>query len=291
MTLDLSLLRAPELIEPLSFEVVLASIRADLAIRLPEIAPSLQIESTVVSKVLQAFAYRETLLRGRVNDAGRAVMMAFAVNGDLDHLAALYGVTRRVITPASGGLPAVLENNLEFRRRVLLAMEAFAAAGPLGAYVFHALSADPRVLNADVWSPAAGEVSVAIQSRTGNGEATDELIAAVRAHLSRDDVKPLTDVLTVRSVVNHPFSVSLDAYVMPGPDPIVVKTAIEAAIVAASTARRTPSRDMPRSALVGAAQLPVVERVSLVSPSTDIAMGYGEVPTLESLNVRVHAHE
>ena len=247
-----------------------------------EVSPAVILEETD--------AYRELLVIAAINDAVRAVMVAFAVDADLDHLAAFYGVSRRVITSATSNTPAVLESNEEFRRRVLLAPEAFSTAGAHGAYVFHALSADPRVLNVDVWSPAPGEVTVAVQSREGDGLAPTDLVAAVRGQLTRPDIKPLTDVVSVRSVTNHSYAVSLDAYILPGPDPLTVTSAIEAAITKEATARRTPARDMPRSALIAAAQLPVVDKVSLVTPGGDIARDYGEVPVLAGLDVRVQTY-
>ncbi|PWE52158.1 baseplate assembly protein, partial [Metarhizobium album] len=124
-------------------------------------------------------AEREMLVIGAVNDAVRAVMPAFAMDADLDHLALLYGITRRVIGHKDDGTP-ILEGNDEFRRQVLLAPEAFSTAGTPGGYMFWALRADPRVLNVDVWSPAPGEVTVAVQSREGDGLAPTDLVAAVR---------------------------------------------------------------------------------------------------------------
>jgi phage-related baseplate assembly protein len=41
------------------------------------------------------------MLRQRINDAARAVMPAYAVKADLDHIAALFGITRLTITPAN----------------------------------------------------------------------------------------------------------------------------------------------------------------------------------------------
>lgn len=293
-TLDLSRFPAPLAIRDFDYEAIVR----ERLIRLVDLFNGIGIDFDVEMlesdpSVIhtQGDAFREMLALARVNDAVRSVMIAFAGGADLEHLAAFYAVARRIITPATGGSPAILESDTELRRRVLLAPEAFATAGPAGAYAFHALSADPRVLNVDVWSPAAGEVTVAVQSREGNGLASSDLVEAVRARLARSDIKPLTDVLAVRSVTNHPFDVSLDAYVLPGPDPVAVKTAIEAAVSTMVASRRTPSRDMPRSAVTGAAQIAVVDKVTLISPAVDIAMGYGEVPVLAGLDVRVHVNE
>lgn len=292
-TLDLSRFPAPLAIRGIDFDAIMDARKLRLIEIFARFGIEYDLEALESDPAIihaEADAYRELLAYARVNDAVRSVMVAFATGTDLDHLAAFYGIGRRVIVAATGSTPAVMESDGELRRRVLLAPEAFAAAGPAGAYAFHALSADPRVLNVDVWSPNAGEVMVAIQSREGNGLAPDDLVEAVRAHLARPDIKPLTDVLAVRSVTNHPFAVSLDAYVLPGPDPVAVKTEIEAAITAMAATRRTPSRDMPRSAVTGAAQIAVVDKVTLVTPSVDIAMGYGEVPVLSGMDVRVHTH-
>ena len=45
-------------------------------------------------------AYRELLIRQRVNDAARGVMLATASGTDLDNLAANFNVERLLITPA-----------------------------------------------------------------------------------------------------------------------------------------------------------------------------------------------
>lgn len=245
------------------------------------------LEANPAALINRSDAYRELLAYAAINDSVRAVLVAFATGADLDHLAAFYGVTRMVIAPATNGTPAVMESDAEFRRRVLLAPEAFGAAGPIGAYVFHALSADPMVLNADVWSPGPGEVSVAIQSREGDGTASEETLQRVRAHLRRDDIKPLTDDLGVASVVNHPYEISVEVFIAPGPDPQTVRDQVEASLAAMAAGRRTPARDVPRSAVYAAASVGPVDRVVVNQPTSDIARGNGEVGIVTGINVTV----
>ena len=88
------------------------------------------------------------------------------------------------------GAPAVMESDADFRRRIILAPEGYSVAGPEGAYIFHALSADPDVLDASATSPTPGEVVVTVLSRTGDGTAPPELLATVEAAVSADDVPP-----------------------------------------------------------------------------------------------------
>lgn len=141
---DLSRLPAPQVIEPLDFETILAQSLAQFQVYFPAFDATL--ESEPVMKLIQLFAYRELVLRQRLNDAARAVMPAFATGPDLDALAALFGVERFILTPADPevGIAEVLESDTDFRRRMVLAPEGFSVAGPVGAYIFHALSADFR---------------------------------------------------------------------------------------------------------------------------------------------------
>lgn len=294
VALDLSRFPPPLAIRGIDYEGILAQRKArfiDL-MRAKGVDYSVgDLVSDTAVELQETDAGREMLALIRVNDAVRSVMVAFATGADLDHLAAFYGITRRVITPASGTAAAVLESDAEFRRRVLLAPEAFAAAGPPGAFIYHALSADPRVLNVDVWSPEPGDVAIAIQSREADGLASPDLIEVVRATINRPNIKPLTDVVMIRSVTNHGYNVDLDAYILRGPDPWAVHGLIEDSILATAASRRAPARNMPRSALTAAAQLSMVDRVLLGAPGADIAMGYGEVPVINGLNVRVHTND
>jgi len=292
VTLDLSRFPPPLAIAGVDEEAILAARIGRLKGLLNELGVPYdvdRIEHDPVAALQQSDTVREAGVLSAVNDAVRAVMVAFATGADLDHLGLFYGIARRIIGQGGDG-SAILEGDDEFRRQVLLAPEAFSTAGTHGGYVFWALRADGRVLNADVWSPAPREVTIAVQSRLDDGLASADLVEAVRAQLTRKDIKPLTDEVNVRSVTNHTYSVSLDAFVLPGPDALAVKSAIEAAIMREAAARRTPARDMPRSALIAAAQLAVVDRVALVSPMNDIARDYGEVPVLTGLDVRVQTY-
>ena len=87
--IDLSKLPAPQLIEELDYESILSQMRT----KMREICPEwtgYELESDPANKILEVAAYREMLLRQRVNEAARSVMIAFATGSDLDHLAAFY---------------------------------------------------------------------------------------------------------------------------------------------------------------------------------------------------------
>lgn len=169
--IDLSRLPAPLIVEQLDYAVILAALRADMLDRFPDFSAA--VESDPVQKLLEVCAYRELLLRAAFNERARGCLVAFAVGPDLDNLGALLGAYRLEIEPADplSGTPAVMESDADFRRRIILAPEGYSVAGPEGAYIWHALSADADVLDASATSPDPGEVVVTVLSRTGDGTA------------------------------------------------------------------------------------------------------------------------
>lgn len=277
--LDLSRLPPPDVIRDVSYEAILSE-RSDRLIGLFQDAGLAYgvsgLETDPAMVLQQTDAYRETLTKGHINDALRSVLIAFATGADLDHRAAGYGVTRN-----EG------ESDASLRRRTLFAPEAYGAAGPIGAYVFHALSAHVDVRNADVWSPEPGHVEIAVQSRHGDGSSDETLLNAVRARVLRDDIKGLTDAVSIRSVDVSMYTIGVRAQIRPGPSPEAVRTAVEASLEAMAALRNTPARDVPLSAIYAAAQLDTVERVVILSPTNDVATGRGEVALCGAIAVEV----
>ncbi|HCA2319436.1 TPA: baseplate J/gp47 family protein, partial [Klebsiella pneumoniae] len=147
--IDLSQLPAPDVVETLDFETILAERKATLISLYPEdeqdaVARTLTLESEPLVKYLEENAYREVILRQRINEAAKAGMVAYAIKNDLDQLAANNNVERLVITPGDDTqippVAAVMESDSDLRQRVPAAFEGMSVAGPTGAYEFHALS-------------------------------------------------------------------------------------------------------------------------------------------------------
>lgn len=272
--IDLSTLPAPDVIETLSFETILAEMLTDLQARDP--AFSALVESDPAYKILEVCAYRELLVRQRVNDAARATMLAYALGSDLDQIGALFGVARLEITPAdTEAVPpvaAVMESDTAFRRRIQLSLEGFSTAGPEGAYVFHSLAADGDVLDASAISPSAGNVTVSVLSRTGTGAAGSPLLAAVTAALNADSVRPLTDNVTVQSATIVNFAVTAAIYTYPGPDSSVILTEANAALDAYIDSVHRIGKDVTLSGLYAALHRPGVQRVNLTAPTANVTI-------------------
>lgn len=280
-TIDLSQLPAPDVVETLDYETLLAERKATLISLYPEdqqdaVASTLALESEPIVKILEENAYRELILRQRINEAAQAVMVAYALDDDLDQLGANNGVTRLTITPADDTtIPptaAVMESNDDFRARIAAAFEGLSVAGPTGAYEYHAKSADGRVADASAISPSPAVVTVTILGREGNGVADDDLLAVVDAALNDEDVRPVADRVSVQSAEIVDYAIEAELYLYPGPEAEPIRAASEAKLAAYVTAQKRLGRDIRLSALYAAMHVEGVQRVNLIQPVTDVVL-------------------
>lgn len=278
--IDLTKLPKPDVVQALDFEVILAEMLADLRARDPAFTAT--VESDPAYKILEAAAYRELLLRQQVNDAAHAVMLAYAVGTDLDQIGANFSIERLVIDAgdpsASPPVASTLEGDAAFRRRIQISFEGFSTAGPEGAYLFHALGADPDVLDASVESPVPGDVVVTVLSRSGDGTPTPTLVESVAAVLAADDVRPLTDNVIVQAADVVLFSVDAELTLYPGPDSSLVKAQALAGVDAYVTEQHRLGRDVSRSGLFAALHQPGVQNVELTAPSADLVISSAQAP-------------
>lgn len=267
---ELSKLPVPDLTEQVSFEQSYADLKATLYLLAPEYATLL--ESDPMSVLLQVCAYREVHLRESFNVRGKGNMLAYAAGGDLDNLGAFFGVLRQQITPADpkNNTPAVMESDVELRRRIQLAPEGYSVAGPEGAYLFHALSADPDVLDVSAMSPTPGEVLVTLLSRSGDGIPSPGLVERVAAALMDGNVRPLTDLVTVRAAEIMRYTVKAEIVTYAGPDAAVVLEEANRRLRAYVDESHRLGRDVPRSGLYASLHVEGVQRVNLIEPVDDL---------------------
>ncbi|MFI8749084.1 baseplate J/gp47 family protein [Vreelandella lionensis] len=287
--IDLSRLPAPAVIEPLDFETILAELTADLISRDPALADTLTLESEPLTKLLEVAAYRELLLRQRINEAAKAVMLAYAQDEDLEHLAALFDVERLEIDPgdpdATPPVPPTFERNDALRRRVLLSLDGLSTAGPERAYVYHALSASGDVKDADAFSEAPGEVTVVVLSQVGNGEAPAELLSTVSAAVNAADTRPLTDYPTAVSAEIVGYTIRAILHILPGPEAAVVRENALAAAEAYTQEQHRIGAQVTLSGVYAALHQPGVQRVELLSPTATISTTRKQAPYCDSIEL------
>ena len=294
--IDLSRLPAPVVVEQIDYEVILTERKAYAVSLWPadqqaEVAATLALESEPLTKLLQESAYRETLLRQRVNEAALAVLLPFAQGADLEQIGARFNVQRLVIIPANPSavppVAAILEDYESLRERIQMAMEGLSTAGPRNAYIFHARSADGRVADASAISPAPAEVVVTVQSALGNGTAAADLLAVVAAYLSDEDRRPVADRLTVQSAQVLPYTVEAVLYLnSSGPESEPVRAAAESRLAALVNSRRRLGQEVNRSALDAALHIEGVKRVELPGWA-DVVASLTQAPFCTAYNVTV----
>ena len=217
-TLDLSRLPAPLVLESLDFEALYQEALTDFRALMGG-NWSAALESDPVVKLLEKAAYDKMMGRARINDAAKALLLAFARDSDLDHLAANYNVQRLLVVAADPGavppIEAQYESDDSLVERTLLAFEGMSIAGPRDAYVFHAMSADGRVADARASSPSPATVEVSILSRIGEGLASEDLLEVVRQALNDEKVRPVGDRLIVQSASLIDYQVEAVLYLYP----------------------------------------------------------------------------
>jgi len=280
-TIDLSQLPAPDVVEQLDYENLFEERKSTLISLYPPeqqaaISRTLSLESEPLVKLLQENAYREVILRQRVNEAARAVMVAYATGSDLDQLGANNGVERLILKPAdSSTIPPtekVMESDSDFRNRIPQAFEGLSVAGPSGAYEFHGRSADGRVADISVISPTPANVTISVLSREANGVAPEDLLSKVRIALNDENVRPIADRVLVQSASVVPYEIDAILFLYPGPESEPITLAAEAKLKAYISAQHRLGRDIRLSAIYAALHVEGVQRVELTKPSIDIVL-------------------
>lgn len=276
-TVDLAQLPPPQIIEVLDFEVILADVKAVMIAAFPDeqqasVAAALKLESEPLTILAQVIAYRELMLRQRINEGAAACMLSHSVSTDLDNLAGNLNTERLVRIPATETTDAEMESDTALRLRAQSAFEGLSVAGPTGAYEYFAKSASGKVADARATSPSPAVVVVSILSTEGDGTASDELIATVNDTLSADDKRPVADRLTVQSaeIVNYEIDALL--YLYPGPESEPILSAADNALRAWLAEQGKIGRDVARSAIMAALHVQGVQRVVLLNPQEDIVI-------------------
>jgi phage-related baseplate assembly protein len=282
-------------VEVLDYETILASRKdALLALVAPEIraavAATLALESEPLTILLEENASRELTWRQRVNDACKAVLVTTAVKADLDNLAAHNNVSRLLVTPgddtAYPPVPAVYELDDSLRQRIPEAFEGMSVAGPRGAYLYHARSADGAIADISAISPTPCQVKVSVLSRDGDGTASPELLAKVEAALDIETIVPLCDEVIVQSSQIVLFEVNAQLFLKSsGPGNAEAVAAAIARVQAFVGRAQRQGASVWKTALTSLLHVEGVEHVLMTDPPEDILLTAEQAATCTAINV------
>lgn len=104
------------------------------------------------------------------------------------------------------------ESDNEFYNRMRESTESYSTAGPVNAYIYHAKSVSSAVSDVTVTSPQPGMVDVRILLQDSE-QPKEIILKKIEEVLSADDVRPLTDYVTVSTPEEDAFEVDLSFYI------------------------------------------------------------------------------
>jgi len=269
---DMSQLTPPKAIETLSFEQIFQESLADFRNRKPEYDALLESDPAII--MLECAAYRELLVRQKINESAKGCMPAYATESDLENLALFYGITRQ---------PDETDERLRYRMQ--LSLEGITTAGSEKAYLFHTLTADPRVKSASVQSPSDGKVLISILSSDGNGTADEDLLNTVKNYISAEDKRPLTDHVMVQSAQLIEYKIKAKVYVYFSPSMTVTEQDCRTALDTYIAKHSTIGNYVARSGIFYSLHTEGVQKVVLESPAQDIATTKAQAPLCTEINL------
>ncbi|WP_421983345.1 baseplate J/gp47 family protein [Roseibium sp.] len=283
--IDLASLPAPKVVQELSFETIFNELTASFLTywnarraedpTLPEFTTD-SLESEPFNALFQAFAYRELLLRGRINEAARANLLAFSDGTDLDHLVAWLDVTRM-----DG------ESDERLKERYQLASFGRSAGGPRERYIAVAMGASLDVRDVAVWREGRDPtVNVAVLSTIGNGDATAGLLTTVKSALEQDHVRVVSDNFNVVSAVRKTVDVKVSIRIS---DQALETVADKVSLNIRNTwvGQDLLGLDLTQAFLVKASLLTGVTDADIVLPANDVEATDNEAIAIGTVTVEI----
>ncbi|WP_264707712.1 MULTISPECIES: baseplate assembly protein [unclassified Wolbachia] len=258
------------IVEKPNFEEIFSRMKEEL-VRRDETFSGL-VESDPAMKVLEVAAWRELLLRQRINEAVKGNLLKFATGEDLDNLAEFYGVERQKE-----------EDDERFRKRIKAKIVGSSTCGSKEHYRYHALSADSRVKDALVESPIPGKVQISILS-TQTGIALEELLEIVRKQVTRDDIRVLTDTVTVIGC----NITEVDIHSRMSISPLISEEEIKKQFIEKFELAKRLGWNVTRSWIIANLFVEGVENVELIEPKEDVVVLGNECAALRNLEIELN---
>lgn len=135
-------------------------------------------------------------------------LLAGTITTLVDPIAYVDSVTN--IDETTGG--SDIEDDDSFAERIYLAPSSYSVAGPKDAYVYYAQSYSTAIGDVEVTSPEPCEVEVRVLMADGSLP-SDEVLEGIAETLSADDVRPLTDQVSVLAPSEQEFDIEFTYYI------------------------------------------------------------------------------
>lgn len=276
---DLRSLPAPALLVPVDQAAALAERLGRLVALLRAAGIDFDVEGLETDPLIiteQAGAYRDMLQVQDRNETALQLLVAFATSTNLDHLGA--GVS----TPRLAD-----EGDDHYRVRVANALERPSTAGSSAGYREHAKAADADVFDVAIVRPGPPRIHLYLLGR--NGAPSEATLAAVRARVSAEDVRPQNDEPEVFAAGIVTVDVVGTYQLFPGATEAVVKPAGDLAIAKYVARHYALGHDITLDGVKAAALVPGVKKfaVTLNGAAGDVVLDGTQAPRLGTLATTV----
>lgn len=244
-------------------------------------------------------AYFELLLRDRVNQAAKAVTLAFASGSDLDAIASRYpgGVPR--LDSDGDGVNDELDNH--YRTRIWLSPNTLSPHGVYESYVFWVLTALPELRDATAYAVrGTPNVTITIMADGDGVELGDDEksvtafpsptpetsdIDTIRSYVEADSRKALTDVVRVRTPKIVRVDYEIRYWLFPGWNADTMKKALWTAMAALIEKQRWLGYSHTKAAVEAALMVSGVYNVIVDLPTDDVEIELHEVVVVNSVKM------
>lgn len=213
------------------------------------------------------------------------------VAGQINELVDLVAYVKTVsnTTTTDGGTD--LETDESLAERVYLAPSSYSVAGPDDAYVYWAKTYNPDIGSVRPTSPEPCQVVVYILMSDGTIPA-DEVVAGLEEFLQNENIRPLTDLVSVETPDVVHFNVALTYYInqSDSASAMAIQSEVENAIADYIKWQTTeigkdinPSELIKRVVAAGAKRVEVAEPVFTAVADTEVAQCASNTPTYGGL--------
>lgn len=269
----------PQIIESLDYEVILAERRAFVESAFAAAGFDYTVgalETDPVMIVVQGEAYRETLVRARINDGGRANLVRYSTGADLDHLAGWYDVTRLVD-----------ETDERLRERLALAIAGRSPGGTEERYKAIAMGVSLQVDEVAIYQVDGGpQIELAVLAIDNGGTPDQALLDAVEAKVTAKDVLLVNDTIIVVSAIKTTVDVTAQIWLLPGASDAII-TESEARLRAAWAVSGQIGFDLNPSWISAVLFVDGVSRVVLTAPAAPVIAKPNEAIALETVTIQM----
>lgn len=167
---------------------------------------------------------------------------------------------------------ANVEDDERYRERIWLSRENKSTAGSVATYIYYAKTADARIKDVQITNDTPGEVKVYLLSDVG--EADTVMIERVSEALSKESVRPLTDLVLVNSATVVDVVVNADIILYD----LTYEEGVRELINSEFTANTMIfNKSLSMAKLYGLLESEQVKDVSITTPTASVNISANEV--------------